>query len=290
MKRKLYITGASGHVGGVIVEMLSDYFDIYIVDLRTNTVKNLNSNDLSQIDEFLKQNTISDYDTIIHCASVIDYSSLNSSISEFNCFETHSFLAKFLEKGIRRCILISGAPIVGFKSEAICEADCVNPMSIYHLSKYYQEKLIELLGFDWFLNLRISSPVSPKIKSNTIFKVFIDNALKGEDLKILGKGSRRQNYIDVRDLSLIIKHVCLNPTNPGTYNICSDKSYSNLELAEIIKNETCSKSKVIMEGQDPLDDQEWLFDISKAQRELKFCINYPLESTIKDYVSSSNKI
>lgn len=287
MKPRLYITGTSGHVGGMIVEMLADFFDIFTVDMRNNKIKSLRTCVELKIDEYLSQYQAFENDTLIHCASVIDYFNLNSDISQFNCFQTHNFLIKFLEKGIRRCILISGAPIVGAKDSDINENDCANPLSVYHLSKLYQEKLVEILGFNWFLNLRISSPISPKIKSKTIFKVLIDNALNGSDLKLLGSGSRRQNYIDVRDLALVIKFACLNQTQSGTYNICSDKTYSNLELANVILNLTGSSSVILMEGQDPLDGQKWFFDISKAQAELKFKINYPIESTITDYINVS---
>jgi hypothetical protein len=45
-----------------------------------------------------------------------------------------------------------------------------------------------------------------------------------------------------------------------------------------------------MQDHDPLEGQDWQFDISKAQMDLNFCINYPLESTIRDYVNFSNLI
>lgn len=56
--------------------------------------------------------------------------------------------------------------------------------------------------------------------------------MRGEDIVINVKGTRRQNYIDVRDIAQAIEKLLITPNAVGVYNIGSDVTIFNIELAK----------------------------------------------------------
>lgn len=285
---KILISGTSGHVGSLIYDRINEKYPV--ITLNRNKQKNENNsltyNDILNIQNNDHMKIISSCDTFIHVASAIDVDDLNPQISYFNCFQTHSLFSLLKRVGLNKMILISGASIVNSKDGIISENSTILPKSVYHLSKFYQEKLTEILNFDSYYNLRISSPISPIISKNTIFKVFMDNAISDNEIFIRGKGTRMQNYIDVRDVSRVVQDI-INSDNylSGTYNICSNNSISNLDLAKLITEVVSSKSKIKHIGKDFNDDKSWIFDNSKAKKNLNLKIEYPIIKTISDYFS-----
>lgn len=278
---KIFLTGGTGHVGAVISRLLEKHYKITNISLRQNN--NLTDSSFLDLDNLLMNDTINPDDFLIHCAAEINHDNLNAETSRVNCMYTHALLSKFKTSGLSNCILISGAPIVGLKGTVITENDCVSPTSIYHLSKYYQEKIIELLTFESYYNLRISSPISPFVRKKNIFKVFMDNAIADKEIQISGKGTRSQNYIDVRDVALTVAKIISNSYKSGTYNICAPSAISNFELAQKIVSTINSKSTISFAGEDDFDDHSWNYSIEKARKELEFIPIFTIEKTISDY-------
>jgi nucleoside-diphosphate-sugar epimerase len=139
------------------------------------------------------------------------------------------------------------------------------------------------MSFENFYSLIVSSPISFQMRKKTIFSVFMDKAMKGETIIVSGKGSRKQNYIDVRDVAELCYKLIMSNLPSGTFNVCSERSISNLELAEIIIKTISSKSVIKLEGEDSFDDIHWEFDVSKARNILGFTCKYSLIDTINDY-------
>jgi nucleoside-diphosphate-sugar epimerase len=279
----VFITGTTGHVGQVLYNYLNVDFEVISINRNQNSFTQEKNIYYDEIEKYLDANKINDDDTLVHVSSVIDNDNLNEEITYFNTFYTHKLLKLFKLFGLKKVILISSAPIPGYKDHSITENEFIEPITVYHLSKFYQEKLVELLGFENFYNLRISSPISPIISKSNIFKVFMDAAIKNDDIKILGKGLRSQNYIDVRDIAELSKSIIVNNFKSGTYNICSDVSISNINLAKTIIRIIDSKSKMLFIGEDKLDDQNWRFNISRAAEKLNFSPKIKIEKTIQDY-------
>lgn len=283
---KIIISGTSGHIGSIIKQRLKNMYTVISINRNKiyNDKNSITYNDILNIKNDTVLKKISSCDTFIHIASSMDFNNLNEEISHFNCYKTHSIFSLLKQIGLKKVILISGAPIVHANGHIINEKATILSNSVYHLSKFYQEKLLEILNFDYYFNLRISSPISPVINKKTIFKVFMDHAISNDDIIIKGLGSRLQNYIDVRDISTTIEDLIkTDDFLSGTYNICSDKSISNLNLARLITEVVPTKSKIKHVGNDTNDDVRWLYDISKAKENLSFKINYPLKRTILDY-------
>ena len=88
------------------------------------------------------------------------------------------------------------------------------------------------MGEERLAIFRIPSPVGRKTAPDKIVPVFVKNAIENVDYNLLGQGKRIQNYIDVRDIARAVEFA-IDRNASGLFNIASEKSYSNKELAEL---------------------------------------------------------
>jgi nucleoside-diphosphate-sugar epimerase len=288
MKRVL-VSGANGNIGSVVSELLKS--DMEVIQLIRNLDRDENKFTrvitYELLNNFSKnelENYLGSIDAFIHIASEVDYSPYNTQLTNFNVHVFHSVLVKLKEIGLEKVILISSAPLVGYRKNKILTEDMNEvPPSLYHFTKFCQEKILKFMAFEYFYSLRISSPISSKMKKRTIFSVFMDTAMNGEIIEVSGKGSRKQNYIDVRDVAELCYKLVIEKLPSGTFNVCSEQSISNLELAKIIVQTISSKSKIELKGEDDFDETHWEFDVSKAKNILGFSCKYSLKDTIIEY-------
>ena len=280
---RIFLTGSSGHVGG----FLSDYFSHREYDVininrnRSEGVCNTNCLTYEDLDTLLEGISVESDDILIHCAAVIDYNNLNVGLSEFNSYYFHKLLVAFKLAGLKRVVLISSAPWSGTSKTAINEHMPPNPQSIYHLSKFYQEKTLELLDFKNYYSLRLSSPVSEFMTRKTLFYSFVEKAMRHENIEVFGKGTRKQDYICLEDLAMLVNRLYRsNEWRNGSYVIASGHSISNIELAKKVKITLNSKSEILFKGEDDQEGLKWLYDISSAKENLKFDPQHRLEAVI----------
>lgn len=175
--------------------------------------------------------------------------------------------------GCAKIIYISGIPIIGKpKVIPITEEHSIEPPSVYHASKIFGEYVFNLLVQEGInvINLRLPSPIGADMPAGKIFSVFVEKCLKNEDISLLGKGGRMQNYIDTDDIAQAI-YRSISYNKSATFNIAANKSYSNLELATICKNVLSSNSNISFNGKEDLEeDCKWIVSIDKARREIDF--------------------
>ena len=112
-------------------------------------------------------------------------------------------------------------------------------------------------------SLRLTSPSGPGTPENRILSVFVSRAVAGTPLQVLGQGTRKQNYVDVRDVAVAVE-TCLTKQASGIYNIAAAESISNYELAQTCIDELRSSSSVDFVGRpDPEEGTVW--DVSAVQ-------------------------
>lgn len=112
--------------------------------------------------------------------------------------------------------------------------------------------------------------------------IFISNAVEGKNLVVNGQGTRRQTYLDVRDLGKVIKDNFGKKNIAGTYIIAGEKAISNLDLAHLCIAKAKSKSQVVFSGkQDVADGVVWDYDCSRAREKLGFVPQYSIEDSVE---------
>jgi nucleoside-diphosphate-sugar epimerase len=123
----------------------------------------------------------------------------------------------------------------GLNNVVIDEKTPPSPESIYGISKLWAEKIIA--QHKRFCILRISSLFGIGMKHTTFLPLIIDAALSKKKITLAGNGERTQNYISAEDVAVLAKKTALLDENKIQLAI-SEQNYTNLQVAEIIKNET----------------------------------------------------
>jgi nucleoside-diphosphate-sugar epimerase len=136
-----------------------------------------------------------------------------------------------------RIILCSSVSVYeGLDNTAdINETTNVSPLSTYGISKLWGEQVVK--SHASYAILRISSMYGEGMKETTFIPKIIANALTTQNINLLGAGERLQNYIHVNDVAQMTVSLALIEAN-GVFLGTANKSYSNLEVAQIVQHYT----------------------------------------------------
>lgn len=130
-------------------------------------------------------------------------------------------------------------------------------------------------------SLRLTSPAGPGTPEKRILSVFVRRALSNQTLEVPGRGTRKQNYVDVRDVAAAVG-ACLAKRASGLYNIASAESISNYDLALTCVDQLSSHSKVTFsETPDPEEGVSWDVSIAKARRDLCYQPQFTIDDSIR---------
>ena len=288
---KILITGVNGFVGSNLAKMLG--IDNYIIGTGTresSTVK---------VDDYFKWNMAEEecpfdklpeeLDAIIHAGACLDKNNCNEQLIQVNCLGTQRILQLAKYKNVKKVFYISSVPVIGEPLEhPITESHPLAPQTVYHATKLAGEWILNQLIQEEIevVHLRVPSPIGPGMPVKTILPIFVGRALAGETIQIMGQGSRRQNYLDVRDLGNVIKGCLALEHISGTYHIGSDETISNLELAKLCVELTKSISAIEFTGmEDKLDSQIWDVDSTKAKEKLNYRQSYQMRDSLLDIIA-----
>lgn len=283
----ILITGSNGFVGKNLVERLRK--NHYVIGTGTR------SSSAVQVDRYIKWDLAYEeipnelqkmkIDVIIHAAASIDMNDDSRELILSNCVGTHKIFILNQILNTKLSILVSSVPVVGIpQKERISEDLQVNPFSMYHVTKVTQELMLKQLEKYGIrnVNLRIPSPIGPGMQEKTILPVFIRQAMRNQDIVLSGKGTRKQNYLDVRDLARAVELLIDSPAS-GTYNIGAEYPISNVELAELCISQLNSKSQICFSGKEDLaDEQVWDISTDKLNTIIDFKQEYSIEDSIRD--------
>ena len=105
------------------------------------------------------------------------------------------------------------------------------------------------------------------------FEIFFENALCGKTIEVWGDPSIKRDHIYVKDVVSALLAAVRSKNAKGIYNIASGVGYSQydeaLVLAEVFGKEG-QKSKVVLRPELPGLTRGYVYDISKAERELNW--------------------
>lgn len=287
MKKKVLITGSDGFIGSVLIKRLKsdDNFNIYCIS--RNEKKRKSGYYIADIQEYDFVKKIADVvpvcDSIIHLAASTDMQDGYANIAT-NCLGTYNICRLANLWKASKVIYMSSLPIIGQPIKLpITEEHEINPQSIYHVSKYTGEEIVRV-GCNKKVRtiiLRIPSPIGVGMNMNTFLPDVLKRCIENENVVLYGKGSRKQNYVDVRDVAdAIIGALCYSESN--IFNIAGKEAVSNLTLAEKCKYITNSASEILFSD---MEDKEegYIWDVSfeRAERELAYNPKFTLDESIK---------
>lgn len=210
-------------------------------------------------------------DAIVHAAAAIDKELDSAAIDLTNCLGTQQMLSLAEAWGRTPFVFISGVTVIGSPVETpITESHPTSPLTAYHASKLYGEHLARIAGSTGVraVSLRLTAPVGPGMAHNRILSVFVRRALENQPLTLAGRGSRRQNYVDVRDVARAVE-VALQ-RGSGIINVAGAAQTSNLELATLCVERLSSASQIQFSGEDPEEGVNWDVSHDRAVSELGY--------------------
>lgn len=288
---RILVTGSSGHIGGAVIRRLSeDGHEVVGLSRKSNP---LLSSSVPQLSLSIRLPALADNlkkllencDAIVHCAAYLGTDIEEST--QVNCYGTRQLLDAVPLLGATRFIYISGLNFLRHPlSLPVMEEHLLDMTNAYSATKYLGEWMVLDAGRKLStVSLRPSSPVGPGLKYRRIFRLFVEKAMKGEEIVLHGEGGRRQDYVDVRDIASAVSATLHRRSGRGSqvYNIAAGVSVSNLDLARCCIEALHSSSTITFSGvPDPEEETVWEISIRKAKEQLGYSPQYCLEDSIRD--------
>ena len=284
------ITGGAGFIGGHLCDFLLDKNfrvicmdnlitgnDINIQHLLTNkNFKFINHNVSKQI----KINEAIDY--VLHFASPaspVDYQKIPIQTLKVGSLGTHNTLGLALIKKAKYMLAstseVYGDPLVSPQPESYWgNVNPVGPRGCYDEAKRFAEAIVIAYHQIHDIDIRVArifNTYGPRMRKDDgrVVPNFINQALKNGPITIYGDGKQTRICCYISDLIEGVYKLMISNINEPV-NLGNPDEYTILELADIIKTLTNSKSKIVF-GPLPKDDPHVRCpDITKAKKELKW--------------------
>ncbi|MBN1306086.1 MAG: NAD(P)-dependent oxidoreductase [Anaerolineales bacterium] len=298
-KKHILITGAMGFIGEHLFRFLHSRPGYLVSGISKPggliAEKVVTEVDLMSPDEIAAwKRGRPDIDTIVHLAAQIpeQFSAIQTDDIFFsNLLITRNMLSLAVSEKAR-FVYLSSSSIYGLneQNQKLQEDAPFRADNYYTLSKYVGEMLCQRLhqdhGLD-FISLRLTSPYGPGQKLRTVIRMFLEAAMRSEDLQIFGSGQRTQDFIYIDDVIQAI-WLAIQAKATGIFNIASGASVSMLELAEtVIKAVPNTRSRIISGKQPDLQETyRGSFSIEKARQGFNFSPTVTLVEGLHKYMET----
>lgn len=190
---------------------------------------------------------------------------------------------------VEQFIYFSSSMVYGnFLTERVDEAHPQNPIGIYGALKLAGEKIVIAYqqAFDLpYTIVRPSALYGPRCVSRRVGQVFIENALRGRNLKVEGDGQERLDFTYIEDL---VDGICLTVGNPAARNEIFNLTYGSArtinELATIVQQHFPGV-EVERVTRDHLMPFRGTLSIDKARKRLGYEPRFPIEIGFPKYIA-----
>lgn len=299
---KILITGGAGFIGSHLAEaLINKGNEIIIVD---NLIRG-KLNNLEDIEDKIKflngsitdfelmKKTIIKVDIVFHLAAV---SRVMPSIENPElCFETNvkatEIISRLCSIYNKKLIFASSREVYGTAEYiSVDEKHSLHAENPYGASKICGEKMIEAYSKCYGLKyaiLRLANVYGER-DFERVVPIFIEKTLKNNELIVYG-GEQILDFVYINDVvEAFIK--TLEENGNIVVNIGSGNGTKVIDLAEIIKKITRSKSKAIIKEKRKGEVEKFIANIEKAEKILNWKPKTTLEEgirlLIKDKISS----
>jgi UDP-glucose 4-epimerase len=260
---KILITGGSGFIGSHIVEHYQDIADeIRVLDnLRTGYRKNLEGLkhvflEGSVTDREAVARAVEGVDYVFHLAALVSVPESMAKPGECVDINVHGLL-NVLEAsaaaGVKKLVFASSAAIYGDNPTVPkLESMLPEPKSPYAITKLDGEYYLDLFNRERGLEtaaIRFFNVFGPRQDPKGAYAaavpIFIEKALKGEDITVYGDGEQTRDFIYVKDIVGALSFAVESPGVTGVFNAGYGGQMTINDLATKIIASAGSDSKVL---------------------------------------------
>ena len=260
---KILVTGGSGFIGSHIVEHYQDKAEeIRVLDnLRTGYRRNLDGLkhvfiEGSVTDRETVAKAVAGVDYIFHMAALVSVPESMAKPGECVDINVHGLL-NVLEAaaggGVKKLVFASSAAIYGDNPTVPkLETMLPEPKSPYAVTKLDGEFYLDLFNRERGLEtaaIRFFNVFGPRQDPKGAYAaavpIFIEKALKGEDITVYGDGGQTRDFIYVKDIVGALSFAAETPGVTGVFNAGYGGQMTINELARKIIAAAGSASKVL---------------------------------------------
>jgi len=292
MTKKALITGINGFIGSNCAKYFSQKgLEVFGIDIFGEPSKNIliGEVDLSNLIKFNQE-----FDAIIHlagsgtvgmaqgCPELEHLKTVGSTEHILNYMKEHNSKAKL--------IYSSSAAVYGdLHRNPICEADTLNPISVYGQHKVEVEKICEEYSKTFGLNvniIRFFSIYGEGLKKQLLWD-FSNRVIKNIDAEILpcfGTGTEKRDFIHIQDAIKLIEILMNNDTKFDIINCGLGVETSVIDILKLISNELNFTGELVFDNMVKEGDPKILVaNIDKALS-IGFSPKIKVEDGIKEYI------
>jgi UDP-glucose 4-epimerase len=260
---KILITGGSGFIGSHIVEHYQDLAaEIRVLDnLRTGYRKNLDGLqhvflEGSVTDREAVAKAVKGVDYVFHLAALVSVPESMAKPGECVDINVHGLL-NVLEAsaaaGVKKLVFASSAAIYGDNPTVPkLESMLPEPKSPYAITKLDGEYYLDLFNRERGLEtaaIRFFNVFGPRQDPKGAYAaavpIFIEKALKGEDITVYGDGGQTRDFIYVKDIVGALSFAVETPGVTGVFNAGYGGQMTINDLANKIIASAGSDTKVL---------------------------------------------
>jgi len=281
------VLGGCGFLGSVVTRRLvEEGMDVRVFDKEGQDTYRIRSvidkidlqfGDFSNLGD-LKQ-ALEGATTVLHfIGTTIPQTSMNDIKYdvETNVLPTVRLLELLKENKSTRIIFASSGGTVYGASAAhrpISEDAPTEPISAYGISKLTVEKFIKLFSFNYalpYVILRFANPYGPSqhpLRPQGAVGVFLNKALKGEEITIWGNGSAVRDYLYEEDLAAAVAAAVKKTSMRGVFNVGTGTGTSLNEIVNLIQTTFAVSCRVAYDNERTFDVPYNVLDIGKIRSE-----------------------
>jgi UDP-glucose 4-epimerase len=300
---KILITGGAGFIGSNIVEHFHQTDDVVVLDnLRSGFERNLAGFRATFVrgsvtDKAAVENAARGADYIFHLAALV---SVPESVEnpretvDINVHGTLNVLEAARTHGVKKVVISSSAAIYG-DNPVVPKVELMvpEPKSPYAITKldaeyyakmYTSEFAVPVVCLRYF---NVFGPrQNPKSQYAAAVPIFIDRAIRNQDITIYGDGEQTRDFVFVKDV-VAANVLAARSAATGVFNIACGGRITINDLARTIIALTKSSSTIIHAGERAGDVKHSQADIGLATA-LGFRPAYTLQEGLKPTIEYLN--
>jgi len=289
---RILVTGGAGFIGSHLAsELLKRKYSVVVFDnLCSGKTANLREISGKTGFEFLEgdirdesklEAAFNGVDAVIHLAALIDIVASvadPASTNDVNVTGTLNVLREAAKCKVRRLVFASSTAVYGDANKLpIDENLIVNPISPYAASKLAGEAYCKAFTGSYNLStvvlrfFNVYGHRSEKSPYCGVITKFLQQANKGETLKIFGDGKQTRDFIHVKDIvEALILALETDRVDGETFNICTGTPNSINDLARAIQVASQKDLPIAHEAARQGEIKYSYGDPSKAEEKLHF--------------------
>ncbi|HET8650841.1 MAG TPA: NAD-dependent epimerase/dehydratase family protein [Gemmatimonadales bacterium] len=232
-------------------------------------------------------------DALVHLAAVAHANRSNKDPhSTFDhslrTLENALDVARSRNLNIRQFVYFSSSMVYGnFTAESVTEDTVCEPLGIYGALKFAGEKMViaynQVFGVPYTI-IRPSALYGERCISRRVGQIFIESALKGQEVRINGDGSDRLDFTYIGDLVNGVVQVLTRDEALGeVFNLTYGESRSIGQMADIL-SEKFPEVAIQYLPKDRLMPKRGTLSVEKARRLIGYRPEWPLERGFPAYI------